>query len=229
MIEKTSVIEECSLFYFFVIIRNLTKYFSQSLWPVKLFKLSRFQSSSVRKPIFLAQSNDQKSLYAPLFIIHLIYFDIMLILNQSSKPVKVTFSYTGKANFAHRKHLRRYNMILAGIDRARDRFCPPTSAQVPPQPRLCLLLSTTQTGGELWQKVSKKGHREEENGDKRITRERSGIERFPFEEKQSKTGLFGLEKSPEVTFQWPNKTSTVWRRWEGSKYLLMTQGLGGTC
>lgn len=56
----------------------------------------------------------------------------MLILNQSSKPVKVTFSYTGKANFAHLKRLRRYNITLAGIDSARDSFCPPTSAQVRP-------------------------------------------------------------------------------------------------
>lgn len=145
----------------------------------------------------------------------------MLILNQSLKPVKVMFSYTGKANFANLKHLRRYNITLAGIDSARDRFCPPTSAQVSPP------LSTTPTGREPLQKVSKKGRREEENRDKRLTSVRSGIEQFPLEEKQSKAGLFCLEKSPQVTFWWTNKTSTVWRRWQGSKYLLMTQVLGG--
>lgn len=39
----------------------------------------------------------------------------MLILNQSSKPMKVTFSYPGKAHFPL-KHLRRYNITPEGTD-----------------------------------------------------------------------------------------------------------------
>lgn len=99
MIEITSVMEEGSLFYCFVIIRNLTKYFSQSLWPVKLFKPSRLHSSSAKKAIFIVQSNDQKSLYASLFIIHLIYFNIMLITKPKFKACESHISLQRESKF----------------------------------------------------------------------------------------------------------------------------------
>lgn len=104
----------------------------------------------------------------------------MLILDQSSEPVQVTFSYTGKANFAGLKHQGRYNTTPAGTDSAwtslrcspQDGVCPPTSTRVSPLPCMWLFPSITQTDGEPLQKVSKKkrgGGREQASGHKVTT------------------------------------------------------------
>lgn len=101
----TAVIEEHSPFYFFVIIRNSDKPFFPKPLAGEMIEDMRISAKQGKKGLFPARSSGQHSLSASLFIIHLIYSDLQLILNQSSKPVKVTFPYMGKANLARLKHV----------------------------------------------------------------------------------------------------------------------------
>lgn len=140
----------------------------------------------------------------------------MLILNQSSKPVKVTFSYPGKAHFPL-KHLRRYNITPEGTDGAWTTWDVPCPRTVCALPHLSLgaptaMLVSPENHPNRWGALTEspqKRYREQENAKKKSTR--NIITWFPFKERQSKAGLWFRRSSPVVTPQWPIKSSTVVR------------------